>query len=115
MLTPKAFAVESLCINFGLTCEKINSKNLIYRDGKYYTKYNDNPFTGIISGENQGKLVYGKREGDWLHFNEEGQLKSKGTYLNGLYHGLFEIFEDGQLVRKITFDNGKQIKCEGEC
>ena len=36
---------------------------LIYRDGLYYKKFSDLPFTGELAGKNQGSFKYGLKEG----------------------------------------------------
>ena len=56
---------------------------LVERDGLYYPKFSDVPFTGKVTGKSQGYLKNGKEEGDWLSYHDNGQLKSRGTYRNG--------------------------------
>ena len=63
----------------------VDFDDLIERDGLFYEKFTDVPFTGKITGEEQGSLKKGKKEGEWV-----------------LYH-------DGQLAIKTTFKNGKKI------
>ena len=55
----------------------IDSDNLILKDGLYYEKFTDKPFTGKVTGEEQGKIIKGKREGEWLTYYENGKLKYK--------------------------------------
>ena len=58
-------------------------KDLVERDGLYYKKFTDTPFTGEISGIENGKFKKGKREGKWVHYHKNGQLKLKQNYKFG--------------------------------
>jgi hypothetical protein len=51
--------------------------DLLERDGLYYEKSNNVPFTGAIIGKEEGKIINGKREGEWLEYWGNGQLYSK--------------------------------------
>jgi hypothetical protein len=55
----------------------INSDDLVRRDGLIYEKFNDVPFTGNVVGEIQGKVSQGKREGEWIEYWNNCQLKEK--------------------------------------
>ena len=55
-------------------------KDLVKRDGLYYEKLTDEPFTGNSTGLKQGKVKDGKKEGEWLYYFENGQLSLKNTY-----------------------------------
>ena len=63
--------------------ETVKGEDLVLRDGLYYKKFTDVPFTGKITGEFQGKLKNGKKEGPWVVYHDNGQLMSKGTYKDG--------------------------------
>ena len=58
----------------------INSDDLIEKDGLYYEKSMDNPFTGKVNGEKQGKISKGKIDGEWIKYNENGQFLLEGNY-----------------------------------
>ena len=64
--------------------ETVKDEDLVLRDGLYYKKFTDVPFTGKITGEFQGKLKNGKKEGPWVVYHDNGQLMSKGTYKDGM-------------------------------
>jgi hypothetical protein len=70
---------------------------LVKRDGIYYKKFTDVPFTGKTTGKEQGSFRDGKRVGPWVKYHDNGQLYSKGTIKDGK--------EDGPWVR--YWDNGK--------
>ena len=52
----------------------IDSDNLILKDGLYYEKFEDKPFTGKVTGEEQGKISKGKRDGKWIKYFENGRF-----------------------------------------
>jgi len=41
---------------------------LMERDGLYYPKFSDVPFTGKVTGATQGYLKDGRREGVWVTY-----------------------------------------------
>ena len=49
------------------------------KDGLYYEKFTDVPFTGNVTGFAEGKVVKGIPEGVWLGFYESGELNYKGA------------------------------------
>jgi antitoxin component YwqK of YwqJK toxin-antitoxin module len=57
--------------------------DLVKRDGVYFKKFSDVPFTGNITGE--GSFKNGKMEGVWVTYNPDGIVNKKytGTYKNG--------------------------------
>ena len=61
--------------------------DLVVRDGLYYKKSSDVPFSGVTTGNEQGTIKNGIREGAWITYHPNGQLKSKGNYKNGKTDG----------------------------
>ena len=58
--------------------------DLFYRDGLYFNRSTNVPFTGNLTGGNfQGTIRNGKREGPWFSYYDDGQLEEKGTYKDG--------------------------------
>ena len=114
--------------------ETVTIDDLVQRNGLYYKKFTDVPFTGEVSGKESGKIKKGKiaKDGKWLKYYENGQLEKKGNfkdwkpegfseyyYENGQLkrfkdekkEGLWEYFnEDGSLEKTETYKNGKLIK-----
>jgi antitoxin component YwqK of YwqJK toxin-antitoxin module len=81
--------------------------DLVKRDGLYYKKFNNVPFTGTIDGKIQGSFKNGKRNGSWIIYWDNGQLRSKGDYKNGMYDGSWIKYGDnGQLRSKGHYKNG---------
>ena len=53
----------------------------------YYEKFSDLPYTGEITGEEQGSLRKGLKEGEWVEYYYNGQLESQENFKNGLRNG----------------------------
>ena len=68
----------------------INGDDLLERDGLYYEKFTEKPFTGKVTGIKQGKIQKGKIEGKWIEYYNNGQLKEKRNY------------KDGKLIKTLT-------------
>ena len=60
--------------------ETMNSLEI--REGFYYKKFSDVPFSGVTTGNEQGTIKNGIREGAWITYHPNGQLKSKGNFKN---------------------------------
>ena len=71
--------------------KNLNYNDLVLRDGVYYKKFSNIPFTGKVKGKQQGRMKKGKKYGDWLEFFNTGQLSGKGKYEEGEKEG-FWIF-----------------------
>jgi hypothetical protein len=87
--------------------------DLVKRDGIYYKKFSDVPFTGKTTGKKQGSLRNGKRVGPWVHYHDNGQLQSKGTYKNANRDGLWVFYNIyGAVVSAFTgtYKNGVKVK-----
>ena len=81
---------------------------LVERDGLYYEKFTDVPYTGKVTGEEQGSFRNGEREGTWVSYWENGQLSFKENYKNGKEEGEYiSYWGDGRLLTKGNFKNGK--------
>ena len=83
--------------------------DLVEREGIYYQKFTDVPFSGKVTGEYQGVIKNGKRDGAWVQYHENGQLMHKGNYKNGKKEGAWvSYFMNGQLYYKGNYKNGKE-------
>ena len=63
--------------------KSIDSKDLVKRDGLYYEKFTDKPFTGKVTGLKQGKIKKGKIKGKWNEYWQSGTLKETYTVKKG--------------------------------
>ena len=99
-----------LCETTGMGCpESVDAKDLVKRDGVYFKKRTDVPFTGKVTGDEQGSLKDGKKVGPWVTYWDNGQLKLKVTYKDGKEDGPYLGYrKNGQLDSKGTYKNGKK-------
>ena len=120
--------------------ETLTMDDLVERNGLYYKKFSNDPFTGEISDFESGSFKNGKRNGEWLTFYgngqlqflqtfkdgeldglwesyyENGQLRRKGNFKDGKIDGLWETFnKDGSLEKTEIWKNGEIVNCEGDC
>jgi antitoxin component YwqK of YwqJK toxin-antitoxin module len=86
--------------------------DLVKREGLYYKKFTEVPFTGKITGNTQGSFKNGKEEGAWVTYYDNGQLDYKGNRKNGKLDGAWVGYnEDGTVDKEYTgtFKYGKKI------
>jgi len=89
--------------------ETVTMGDLVERNDLYFEKFTNTPFTGEVSGLGNGKFKKGQKNGEWLSYYENGQLKLKGTFKHGKEEGLWEYYHDnGKLELKGTFKDGKE-------
>ena len=89
--------------------EEVTLDDLVEREGLIYKKYTDVPFSGKVTGIQQGKIEKGKMEGPWVSYYYNGQLSYKGTWKNGKREGPWvRYYDDGQLYQKGNYKNGKK-------
>ena len=101
-----------------------NVDDLVERNGLFYEKFTDVPFTGEVTGwifidemrlqvrqtsKMQGRIKDGKKDGPWVSYYENGQLSVKGTYKVGQLYGPYTLYHyAGQLEGKGTYKDGKR-------
>ena len=85
----------------------VSRDDLVKRDGLFYEKFTDMPFTGNVTGKKQGKIIEGKPEGEFLTYYEIRQLKEKVIYKDGKKEGEgLWYYENGQLEEKVNYKEG---------
>ena len=85
----------------------VKYKDLVERDGLTYQKFSEVPFTGKVSGSEKGLFKNGKREGAWVSYWDNGQLKSKGNDRNDERDGAWiRYWDNGQLQYKGNYKSG---------
>ena len=88
------------------------SEDLVVRDGLYYKKFSEVPFSGKVTGLRNGLMKNGKEDGEWVINHENGEFWWKGNYENGKEEGVWVGYhKNGQLASKGNCKNGKK---EGE-
>ena len=101
LIPPVLLALVSFPI-FGM-----DFNDLAYREGLYYDKSTDSPFTGKVRGLSEGLIREGKQEGPWIEFHRKRKLYLKGNYENGKRIGSWTAYwSSGQLVHQAIFKNG---------
>ena len=82
------------------------------KKGLFYEKSKDIPFSGQVSGLQAGKIIRGKKEGEFFKFYKNGNKLSRMFYKNNKLNGLsYEYYRNGNLLSKKNYlDN----KLEGE-
>jgi hypothetical protein len=89
--------------------ETVSPDELVVRNGIFYKKFTDTPFIGEVSGQQNGNIKNGRRDGFWESYYESGQLSWKGSYENDCLHGPWEhYYENGQLTFKGNYKAGKE-------
>ena len=88
----------------------INFYYLVEREGLYYEKSTNVPFTGKVFGTSVGRIKKGKKVGEWLFYrDEDGELKAKYYYNEGRVEGEYSLYWfNGQLMSKGSFKNSKR-------
>ena len=80
ILSPTPLRPTLPCTHIGETM-----KDLVERDGLFYKKFTDVPFTATTTaGEEQGSFNNGKKGDPWVRYYDNGQLWSKRTYKNSV-------------------------------
>ena len=79
------------------------------REGLYYKKFTDVPFTGKTTGRKQYSFKDGKRDGPYVGYYGNGQLSEKGAFKNGEKDGHWkQYWFYGQLKVKKVYRDGKR-------
>ena len=87
-------------------------RDLVQRDGIYYKKSSDVPFSGKVTESHKGLITNGKKEGEWSRYFVGGQLHYKGNYKNGKMEGDWVVYSGNGIPYKSktgTFKNGVKI------
>ena len=89
--------------SWGLTMD-----DLVQREGLYYKKFTDVPFTGEVEGQSQGKFKHGKKEGFWIDYYKDGNLFWKGEFRNGKKEGPWVYYlHDGNIHSRGVYQNDR--------
>ena len=91
-------------------------ENLVKRDGRWFKKFTEIPFTGqIIEHHDNGQLKEkgnyrnGEKEGAWSFHHDNGQLRKKGNYRNSELEGEWiTYYYNGQLRKKGKWKTRKE-------
>ena len=98
-----AYSQNMICKVTSFFCKSVNFEEIIKKNGLYYKKYNSIPFTGKVIGKEMGFIQKGKKEGYWVGYNNNINLRytvifKNGEWETGSYNG------EGT----VTYENGDQ-------
>ena len=83
-------------------------EDLVQRNGLHFKKFSNTPFSGEVSGRENGEFKNGLRHGLWEDYYESGQLYSVGVYEENKRNGHWNFYKDGWLWNKAFYNNGKR-------
>ena len=86
-----------------------SSKNFVEAIDSADLEISDQPIK-IITIDKEVNYKEGEKNGEWLNYYDNGQLKEKGNHKDGWEDGLWEYFiKDGSLKRTETWKDGEKI------
>ena len=78
------------------------------RDGVLYSTGASTPFTGeVVQGPLSGRLVNGRRDGEWVHEHVDGWIDYRITFDAGDRVAQNAFFEDGSLQGETFYRKGR--------
>lgn len=84
-------------------------EGLVKRDGLYYERSSDTPYTGTVTGKKKGYMYNGEKDGEWTFYYDDDVLKAKGTYKHGKQDGNFTVYHDNsQILYQGNYSKGKK-------
>ena len=91
-----------------LKCWGVNLDELVSREGLVYQKFSDIPFSGAVTGKENGPFLEGKCHGKWLIYYDSGQLRYEINYGCGIRNGQYRQFTfNGILEINGNYKNGE--------
>ena len=88
----------------------LDYKDLSKKDGIYYKKSSNIPFTGNIIGDSKGSFKNGLKEGYWESYWDNGELRVSGYYKNGQRTGIWQGYHpEKKLVFKNNHKDNKKL------
>ena len=109
----KLFPLLSLLLIFGCTLEEpINLETkLVEKDGVYYTKDTNTPYSGRVfslheNGKKRGEgtLKDGTLDGSYTSWYDNGRKETKGSFKDKFPDGLYTVwYKNGQKEEEYTF------------
>ena len=118
--TAYVYATNKTCLK--KTGQPLNGKYAV-RFNRYRTNY-ETFLNGLKNGEfkvfrnkklaEKGAYQNNLREGEWLYYNEDGSIRRRSRYENGLQEGLETDYDHGRIEKTSTFSknhlNGWQLR-----
>ena len=91
--------------------------DLVIREGLYYKKFSDVPFSGVTTGNEQRTFKNGVKDGAYIRYYDNGQVWFKGNHKNGnkegewvqtIFLGERKIVDGTWGFEKGNYKNGKK-------
>ena len=83
--------------------ETVSWDALVKRNDLYFEKFTDVPFTGEVSGQFNGTIKNGKKEGFWREYHNNGQLYERIKFKDGIRNSYEKYYKSGFLDGKGNF------------
>ena len=109
-LIPTILFILSLVLSSQvLAAEPVDLReDLVQREGLWYKKFSNVPYTGKVEGSSAGRIKKGKKVGSWAYYHLNGQLAIKGDYLDDGMGGIWKYYhEEGWLLARGSKQSGK--------
>ena len=84
-------------------CETVSWSDLVKRNDLYFEKFTDVPLTAEVSGQFNGQIKNGKKEGFWKEYHDNGQLYEKIYFKDGIRQTYEKYYKSGLLDGKGNF------------
>ena len=81
-------------------------KHLVEKEGLFYEKSSDVPYTGKVKGLVEGTFKKGMKHGEFIKYYSDGKILSKINYFENRLDGSWtEYFRNGNFLRKKKIKN----------
>ena len=94
-----ALVLTFMLSTIGFAETVIDWSDLVERGGVYYRAGMEEPFTGNVNGQMEGRFKNGIFDGHWVFHHANGELGLKGEYINGQRQGPWEFYHDNGLLK----------------
>ena len=90
--------------------EIVDWKDLVERNGIYYQKIDETLFTGQVDGARErGHIREGKKDGLWVSYWNNGELRAQGSYKGGKKEGPWISYQsNGEMWKKGSYSAGER-------
>lgn len=91
---------------------------VVKRDGKYYKRFDTEPFSGRAIIVNKHGIVrfylsLGVKDGYYLMFNNQGNLVKEANYKNGILNGTLTLWDENNEKKVSQIEYKDNVPCEG--
>ena len=98
-----------LCADETLRMSNAKWDDLLKRDGLFFKKFTNEPFSGRLIEPNMGLFCAGKPSGSFMWHRKSGELWAKAYYRDGKLDSTWTSYtKDGQLAEEGRYKRGKR-------